>query len=258
MPQIELNMSSQEDVNPNQEVTSREHKISWLNTWDEIYRTSGIPEDLRHPYGRFDFIAYQIIQAGAKNVLDVAMGPGRHSIELAKMGLKVYGFDLSIAALELAKQELQANQVESEMRVADMFDILPYPDNFFDSVVAIQAIYHGLPHDMQFAIDEIHRVLKPGGVFGFTVSMDCERPRVEQVGSTLVTRSSLSDSDFIEVPGHEDTYIYKVGREAGIPHYYPGEKKLQEMLSGKFNHILHFSDMERRYRLVTCIANGGS
>ena len=55
----------------------------------------------------------------------------------------------------------------SKFIITDMFRYFPYENGEFDSVVAIQSIYHGFREDMQKSIFEIARVLRSGGVFIF-------------------------------------------------------------------------------------------
>jgi ubiquinone/menaquinone biosynthesis C-methylase UbiE len=224
---------------------------SWENAWDGIYKKVGIPEDLQHPYGCFNYLMNEMLRRKTRKVLDVAMGPGRHSIEMAKNGLEVYGFDLSNTALELAQNKFVELGLTIDTRVANMFGEYPYEDNYFDAVIAIQAIYHGYPDDMLKSFKEIHRVLKPGGFFGFTLSIDCERPMVDFHG-TKKTPRARNDKN-VEKIG-EFTYIFHTGRESGVPHSYPDEATLLSMLNGKFNDVKGFTDYDRMYRMISASA----
>lgn len=216
----------------------------WPNRWDKVYEREGVPHDLQHPYFGFDYIQGRILSSGAENVLDIAMGPGRHTIPLAEEGLKVYGFDLSPKALELARGQMSSRGLSGELVLADMFSTYPYPSSFFDSVIAIQAIYHGYPPHMKAAMSEIHRVLRPGGVFAFTVSMD--------LGRAMLGAKELK---YKKVSKFKNTYIPKAGREKDIPHYYPDEGELEAMLRPDFNELEMFVDMDHKYRLITCVSN---
>lgn len=233
----------------------------WKNPWDNIYATKGVPEDLKQPYFNFEFIMGEIERleqpAGRsqrKRVLDVAMGPGRHAIALCEAGFDVCGFDISQRALDLAVKEIKERGLECNMSIGDMFGKYQYQDSFFDAVVAIQAIYHGYPPHMKAALNEIKRVLRPGGLLAFTVSMDCERPMTDTDGRKFVGKA-LEERDYYEVDGYEDTYVFHHGREAGLPHFYPGEDILEMMLwQSGFNNLQSYKDHERKYRLVWCNA----
>lgn len=213
---------------------------SWINSWEKIFK-KGVPDDLLKPYSHFDGILRKLIDSKAKKVLDVAMGAGRHTICLAEAKFKVYGFDFSQSALDLAQKNLSKRHLKVEMVVGNMFGIYPYPDNFFDGVVAIQAIYHGYRKHMIKALSEIHRVLKKNGILGFTVSMDKERSTMGSKGKKIIQ---------IEA----DTYKALDGREKGIPHFYPSSSQLLKMLETKFDNIEIFEDNKNKYLLVTCKA----
>jgi 2-polyprenyl-3-methyl-5-hydroxy-6-metoxy-1,4-benzoquinol methylase len=72
------------------------------------------------------------LQPGA-SVLDLCCGQGRHSVQLAKRGLKVTGLDLNPDYVELAQQAAIAHHVAIETVAADMRDI-PF-ENKFDAIV---------------------------------------------------------------------------------------------------------------------------
>ncbi len=215
-------------------------RSEWINVWDSIFRR-GVPEDLLNPYGRFDIILNKLLEAGTKKVLDVAMGVGRHAAILANSGLEVYGFDLSDSALSLAKKELGRRNLRCQMVKEDMFNSYPYRDNFFDGVVAIQAIYHGYKNHMVKALSEIHRVLKKGGLLAFTVSTDKKR-------SALGSKSK----EIIKIA--TNTYMAASGREKGIPHYYPTPDEVVTILKPKFGNISIIVDDRNKYLLIVCSA----
>ncbi len=64
------------------------------------------------------------------------------------------GFDSSPRAMERGKQLLTEEGLEAELRVHDMFKRPPYPNGFFDAVIATRVIHHvplegverGVPH----------------------------------------------------------------------------------------------------------------
>jgi len=72
------------------------------------------------------------LKAGA-SVLDLCCGQGRHSVQLAKSGLRVTGLDLNPDYVELAQQAAKASKVEVETVTADMREI-PFA-NKFDAIV---------------------------------------------------------------------------------------------------------------------------
>lgn len=209
------------------------------NPWNEIFE-SGIPEDLMQPYKGFHFILEKFRKNNVESVLDVAMGSGRHSILLAKENFQVFGFDLSDNAIKLAQAICMNDNLRCEFKKGDMFSTYPYPNNSFDGVIAIQAIYHGYKDDMEFAIKEASRVLKKNGVFSFTVSKKKNR-------STLGAKSPKIQ----EI--NEDTCLPLSGREAGLVHYYPNESQIRKITSKLFSDVTIMDDNESSYYLVICV-----
>lgn len=88
-------------------------------------------------------------------ILDAGCGTGLLAKKLKDFG-KVWAIDLSEEAIKFArKRGLNARQASVTK--------LPFTDEFFDAVTSIDVIYHKKVND-QKALQEILRVLKPGGV----------------------------------------------------------------------------------------------
>src|SRR5271163_3153309 len=79
------------------------------------------------------FVASALELKPGASVLDLCCGQGRHSVQLAKRGLKVTGLDLNPDYVKLARQAAQAAQVEIDTIAADMREI-PF-ENKFDAIV---------------------------------------------------------------------------------------------------------------------------
>ncbi|WP_319452712.1 MULTISPECIES: class I SAM-dependent methyltransferase [unclassified Mycobacterium] len=108
------------------------------------------------------------------SVIDVGCGAGRHSFEAFRRGADVVAFDQSVEDLNDVDAILQAMQAQGEAPSSakaeavkgDALD-LPYADGSFDCVIASEILEH-VPEDDR-AIDELVRVLKPGGRLAVTV-----------------------------------------------------------------------------------------
>lgn len=122
--------------------------------------------------------ALEMLALGAGDrVLDVGCGPGNFTRTFAAAapdGLTV-GLDASASMLDRAMQEEQASNL-AYVR-ADAAD-LPFADGTFDAICCFAALYFiGDPHR---AIDEIVRVLAPGGRVALMTSVNrgrCPRRR---------------------------------------------------------------------------------
>lgn len=110
----------------------------------------------------------QLSQLDPKRALDLGCGVGRHAIHLAQLGFEVSGLDGSSAGLEFATKTAVEQGVAIDFTQGSM-EALPYPDQAFDYVLAFNVIYHGDRPVVSRCIQEIHRVLKPGGFFQGTM-----------------------------------------------------------------------------------------
>ena len=93
-------------------------------------------------------------------LLDIACGSGL-AVELAVLrGATCAGIDASPRLVAVARDR----SPEADIRVGDMH-ALPWPDATFDVVTSFRGIWGTTPA----ALDEVHRVLVPGGRVGLTV-----------------------------------------------------------------------------------------
>jgi SAM-dependent methyltransferase len=91
-------------------------------------------------------------------ILDAGCGSGPLFAELRNRGAVMTGVDASAGMLELARKRLGA---DAELRVVDLADPLPFPDDAFDDVVA-SLVLHYL-EDWVPTLRELRRVLTSGG-----------------------------------------------------------------------------------------------
>ena len=96
--------------------------------------------------------------------LDIGSGTGITSFllsdQIENKG-KIIGIDISPSMIEVAKRNAQERGYKNiDFQLGDA-DQLEFPDSFFDLVISNMTFHH-LP-DKKKALQEIHRVLKPGG-----------------------------------------------------------------------------------------------
>lgn len=97
-----------------------------------------------------------------ETVLDIGSGPGFLADEMAAVAGpsgRVAGIDRSPNMLALARKRC-ADRPQATFQEADVTAI-PFPAETFDAAIAVQ-VYEYVP-DMEAALRELHRVLRPGG-----------------------------------------------------------------------------------------------
>src|SRR5579885_111566 len=100
------------------------------------------------------------VRPGGK-VLEVAPGPGYLAIELARLGdFAITGLDISHSFVRIARANAAKAGVQVDFRHGNA-SAMPFPDSSFDFVVCRAAFKNFA--DPIGALNEIHRVLVPGG-----------------------------------------------------------------------------------------------
>ena len=95
------------------------------------------------------------------SVLEVAPGPGYFAIELAKLGnYRIKGLDISETFVEIARANAQQANLEIDFRRGNA-SAMPFREAKFDFLLCRAAFKNF--SDPQGALDEMYRVLKPGG-----------------------------------------------------------------------------------------------
>ena len=104
--------------------------------------------------------ALRFMPQDVKEILDVGTGYGflEELIQKTRNKISLYGIDIS----PLGIRKLRSN-FKGDFKVADLREI-PYPENSFDAVFALEVLEHIPPTDTFLALKELMRVLIPGGI----------------------------------------------------------------------------------------------
>lgn len=115
------------------------------------------------PAAQADVVARCLAFEPRARVLDLACGPGRQTIELARRGFRVLGVDQHEESLARARAAAGLEKLNIHFLKADSRRI-PYRDEF-DAVVGLFSPLGGLTddRDMLRLLDGARKALKPGG-----------------------------------------------------------------------------------------------
>jgi SAM-dependent methyltransferase len=176
--------------------------------WELAWRDERWAETFPPLSGVMDF-ADDLKREGAKRVLDLGCGAGRHSILLGKAGFQVVAIDISETALRILEGRLKTAFIDNVTLVRhDMLE-LPFTDDYFDGVICTNVLHHGKLAQIKQATREVHRVMKEGA-------------------SAFVV--ALSTADFRRGTGRKlepNTYVFTKGEERGIIHHFFPLQELQ-------------------------------
>jgi SAM-dependent methyltransferase len=111
--------------------------------------------------------------SGGDQVLDIGAGPGRFTIELARLGAHIFVGDISQKQLQLNEQNLKEAGYEASVTgraIVDVTDLSRFADATFDAVVCYGSPLGWVLDGADAALGELLRVLKPGGPLLASVS----------------------------------------------------------------------------------------
>ncbi|MDI6654473.1 MAG: class I SAM-dependent methyltransferase [Candidatus Hydrothermarchaeota archaeon] len=134
------------------------------NWWNEVYRK---PEEI--PWD-IDVPSEELVELIGKGeikpcpALDVCCGTGTEAIYLVKNGFKVSAIDISKEAIEIAEKKAEEAKVKVDFRVGNVLE-LPFQDNSFGFVNDRGCFHVFAPEYREWFADEIHRVMKPRGIY---------------------------------------------------------------------------------------------
>jgi SAM-dependent methyltransferase len=111
-------------------------------------------------------------RAGAHDVLELGAGHGRDALFFAREGFALHALDFSATGLQQLREAARALGIDERVTttVHDVRKPLPLPDAWVDAVFAHMLLCMALSTEQIHAlVDEVRRVLRPGGVFVYTV-----------------------------------------------------------------------------------------
>lgn len=150
---------------------------------------------------------------GPITALDIGCGIGRHALALARLGCRVTALDGSSSGLDFARAQAEAEKLAIDFREGSML-ALPLPDASCDYVLAWNVIYHGDRGVARQCLDEIQRVLKPGGIYQ---------------GTMLSKRNGRYGKGEEVAP---NTFVIHEESDKAHPHFYCNAAELVDLFQG--------------------------
>jgi 2-polyprenyl-6-hydroxyphenyl methylase/3-demethylubiquinone-9 3-methyltransferase len=151
-----------------------------------------------------------------RTVLDLGCGGGFMAEAMAKKGARVTGIDPAREALAAARRHAEHEGLEIAYREGKG-EALPFDDDAFDICVSCDALEH--VEDLEKVLDEVARVVKPGGLFLFdTINRN---PVASLVAVTMAERvlrmlpQGTHDPDLFIRPGDLKRALERRGFEVG-------------------------------------------
>ena len=147
------------------EVHSRERRFhdAWASTVDprgvpvlETFSAATSPEPR--------WLARRLGELSGKNILDLGTGQGAAAVFFALKGARVTACDLSPGMLDVVGRVAAHHGVQVARHACSAEDLSSFAEKSFDAVYAANLLHHV---DVARCLDEVRRVLKPGGLGAF-------------------------------------------------------------------------------------------
>ena len=149
---------------------------------------------------------------GGRRGLDIGCGEGGNTRQLARLGARMTGFDLSPTFVRHALQEERREPLDIAYCVASATR-LPFAGESFDFATAFMCLMDIPQADL--ALAEAFRVTKPGGFLQFSITHPCtDTPHRRNLRDADGRTYALEIGRYFEQPlGRVDTWLFSAAPE---------------------------------------------
>lgn len=194
-----------------QEVVDAANKSFWDELCGSLLAQSiGVKNDSPESLAKFDeaYLAmYPYLlswlptpKKPCERLLEIGLGYGTVAQVLANRGFSFFGLDIASGPVEMAAERMRRlgpPQDSSRVTQGSALEI-PYPAETFDQVVSIGCLHH--TGALERAVDEVRRVLRPGGRASIMVYNAHSLGRFYLGARSLITkRRLLTDAEWRRV-----------------------------------------------------------
>ena len=176
---------------------------------------------IKNQFGAMDFDITAFVRDAVNliprhgKILDLGCGAGRNTFYLGRMGFKLYASDLDCRKIRENGARLGCTDICIREH---SFTSIPYPDCFFDAVCCMSTLHHAVIREIRQGIDEVYRIIKPGGLFLFDFL-------------------SVYDGSFgLGREIEKNTFVGSREGEEGVAHHYTDEEEIRR-LTAKFSDV---------------------
>ena len=146
--------------------------------WDD-YHATGIPANLNnrsHERIWLDCFLPALLKSRVRRILDLGCGSGKGALELGRRGFAVTGIDISLVAIEHARDQAAREGFSIRFEQGDIAKPLPFPESSFDAVISNLTLHMFAEAAAHRAVAECHRCLRTGGLLLFHVNSTLDIP----------------------------------------------------------------------------------
>lgn len=124
-----------------------------------VDNSSLLPLYIKKPYDHYHNLLAKHLHGNSK-ALEICSGTGMHTGNLVRMGGNVFATDISFSSLSVLVNNYRSS--DNIRAIAADMEFLPFENCSFDVVASAGGLSYG---DWDKVLEEIFRVIRPGGVF---------------------------------------------------------------------------------------------
>lgn len=146
--------------------------------WGAYSRYGEAPDKTGAERARVEKVIRQLEECGAKppqSVFDAGCNNGNYTLALALAGYDATGVDFAPGLLNAARRRAEELKVPATFGKMDLDSVFWYADSEFDNAICT-SVLHAVRRP-EWVLDELHRVIKPGGLLLVTIWLDQAKHR---------------------------------------------------------------------------------
>lgn len=191
----------------------------WNDNADQWSRFVRDGQDVYRELFTFPAMQAALPDITGKELVDLGCGEGANTRQFAKMGARMTGIDLSEGMIAMASAAEQAEPLGISYRVASYCEESGLPSSGFDGAVSTMALMDG--PDVEGAMREAYRLVRPGGFLAFSILHPCFFTRGVKLLTNRERRiSALRVAEYFRAEPYSDI-LPGTRRQAGHGHDQP-------------------------------------